>query len=384
MAVANLTGDGEAMAYRCGAQISGKEFAFAGSTVYQGAKNESERAEMKGRQVHKTIERNMVWGGYLPQLGAYDFFVDAKGYPLNRFTAAAAIHEGRGPVYLDMDKVPEPMVQWSSHELKESGEQYRMERIGLKEMRDGLWMGVLRTELNTGGLHGGGSGIAQVDLNCATNVPGLYAAGDAYNSRTGGARYQFVGFGQCNAAVTGARAGVAAAKYASDAKRSELDASYAEDIQQAMLEPLNTGSGFSVHWTIQQIQNLVFPYYYSIVKQEDRLKAALTTIGFLKDHVCQRLYAEDVHSLRLVHETRNLALNAEMLIRASLFRTESRGNHYREDYPQRNDADWRCWVRLKNENGRMEAIKEPIPEDAATRPLEHYFMNFPDYRTQSR
>jgi succinate dehydrogenase/fumarate reductase flavoprotein subunit len=37
-------------------------------------------------------------------------------------------------------------------------------------------------------------------------------------------------------------------------------------------------------------------------------------------------------------------INAEMKLRASLYRTESRGNHYREDYPDTNDKDWLAWV----------------------------------------
>ena len=43
--------------------------------------------------------------------------------------------------------------------------------------------------------------------------------------------------------------------------------------------------------------------------------------------------------LRLAHETENMLLNAEMKLRASLSRTESRGTHYREDYPARDDDE---------------------------------------------
>jgi len=49
------------------------------------------------------------------------------------------------------------------------------------------------------------------------------------------------------------------------------------------------------------------------------------------------------------------------VLRASLFRTESRGNHYREDFPRRNDAEWLAWVKLREENGAMKLWKAPIP-----------------------
>ena len=39
------------------------------------------------------------------------------------------------------------------------------------------------------------------------------------------------------------------------------------------------------------------------------------------------LYAGDQHELRMVHETKNMTLNAEMRLRASLYRTETRGRH---------------------------------------------------------
>jgi succinate dehydrogenase/fumarate reductase flavoprotein subunit len=57
-----------------------------------------------------------------------------------------------------------------------------------------------------------------------------------------------------------------------------------------------------------------------------------------------------------------MVLNAEMMLRASLFRTESRGQHYREDYPRRDDPEWLAWIKIKEEDGKMKAIKEPVPE----------------------
>jgi succinate dehydrogenase/fumarate reductase flavoprotein subunit len=57
-----------------------------------------------------------------------------------------------------------------------------------------------------------------------------------------------------------------------------------------------------------------------------------------------------------------MVLNAEMMLRASLFRTESRGQHYREDHPRRDDPEWLAWIKIKEEDGKMKAIKVPVPE----------------------
>jgi succinate dehydrogenase/fumarate reductase flavoprotein subunit len=73
--------------------------------------------------------------------------------------------------------------------------------------------------------------------------------------------------------------------------------------------------------------------------------------------------ANDAHEWRLAHETKNLVLIAEMRLRASLFRTESRGNHFREDYPRRDDPTWLAWVKLGEEDGKMKLTKEPVPKE---------------------
>ena len=111
------------------------------------------------------------------------------------------------------------------------------------------------------------------------------------------------------------------------------------------------------------------------------MKAALTIVEFLRDHMTPMLFARDPHELRLALETKNMILNAEMRLRASLFRTESRGCHYREDFPSRNDPDWLAWVLLKEENGRMVASKKPIPKEwwpDHSKPYdERYAFRFP-------
>lgn len=57
-----------------------------------------------------------------------------------------------------------------------------------------------------------------------------------------------------------------------------------------------------------------------------------------------------------------MMLNAEMRLRASLFRTESRGMHYRENYPERDDPNWLAWVMLKEEGGKNQGLQETNPK----------------------
>jgi len=378
MATANLTGDAEAMAYRAGAEISGKEFAFSGAAGFIDGMDEKGRVDIRGKAVNDACEKDMVWAGYLPQIGAYDWFVDAQGFPLDRNNAAMAIHQGRGPVLLDMDAVPESHKEWSDLDIKANGDQRRLERMGLEGMLEGLWSGTFRPEMNVGSAHGGGAGIAQTGLDCATSLPGLFAAGDCLNSRAVGAKYPFVGNGQANASVTGARAGRAAAAYAKSRGSETHSPSEAAELRSRLYEPIERDGGFSPRWVAGQLQNIVFPYYYSIVKHGDRLKAALAIISFLSAHMSPRLRAVDAHGLRLAHETRNMLLNAEMIVRASLFRQESRGEHYREDFPRRDDEEWLAWIRIKDSGGMMELTKETIPAELRpdlSEPYEERYNN---------
>ena len=82
-----------------------------------------------------------------------------------------------------------------------------------------------------------------------------------------------------------------------------------------------------------------------------------------------------------------MVLNAEMRLRASLFRTETRGCHYREDYPLRDDEEWLAWVLLrKGVDGAMELVKRPIPAEWRPDPSltyeERYLARVPRGRTR--
>ena len=56
---------------------------------------------------------------------------------------------------------------------------------------------------------------------------------------------------------------------------------------------------------------------------------------------------------------------AEMFLRASLTRTESRGSHFRADHPEVDNQHWLSWINLrKGEEGGMRVETEPVPLDS--------------------
>ena len=71
--------------------------------------------------------------------------------------------------------------------------------------------------------------------------------------------------------------------------------------------------------------------------------------------------ARDYHGLARVIGLGNELLLLEIFPRCSLLRTESRGSHFRVDYPERDDTNWLKWVVAKQQGDGIKTWTEPIP-----------------------
>ncbi|NIV39108.1 MAG: FAD-binding protein [Anaerolineae bacterium] len=310
----DLTSDGDAMAYRAGAAITGKEFV---DPHMMSAENPGprRRAWRPGPPPRPRIVN--AEGDEVPGRGT--LFINLE----------FEVHAGRGPIAVTLpDGSLGEIVGGAS-----SG------------------MSVHKAE-----------GVWPADTACGAGVMGLYAAGDNLGTMQSGSVYATIGMSFMGASVTGARAGIAAAAHAQETGPPAVSSDELGRVEQVMFAPMRRQGGFGPAWVTQQLQNAMIPYYVMYIKKRDRLEAALTLVEFMRDHLVPKLLARDPHELRLAHETKNMVLNAEMRLRASLLRTESRGCHYREDHPLRQDPDWLAWVLLQERDGQMAAFKRPIPE----------------------
>ncbi len=354
--ISNLTSDADCMAYRVGAEITGKEFSD-------------------------------------PHGGRADW---AAPVSFGRYGRAS--HDGRPPRGLlttaDGSPVPPAQGLYLNLDFEAHGGRAPIRM----ELADGVRYEVVGGAASGMSTHKA-EGVWPADTDCSSNVPGLFAAGDSLGTMQSGATYAAIGQSVLGCSVTGARAGAAAAVFAAASPSVAAVPAALDAAAETVTAPLRRTGGFSPRWVTQMLQNAVIPYYVLYVKHGDRLRAALTNVEFFRDHLVGKLYARDQHELRLCHETRNMVLNAEMRLRSSLFRTETRGCHYREDYPLRNDGEWLAWVVLRKrrggeesgtsatgsiavagpaEPGGMELFKLPVPAGWHPDPSIPYVQRYPN------
>ena len=359
--VRSLTFDGDAMAYRIGAKISGKEYTD-GHFNY-----EDTPAYCWGQW-------SGMWERGLPSIteGPMDGGGDAVA-----ITDCIEVHEnGVSTSSSDMQGGPPSDEEGEGQSGPPEGEssETAVATEG-QEGQDGPPSGGRPSGSMSNRINGASAGLSvhkaeglfPADNQCRSNIEGLFAAGDSLSSMLVGAIYNGVGgFAFAGSGAQGAQAGEVAASYVKDLSEPSVSDSVIEAALTEMFEPLNNEQGYSPSWVEHLLQGVLTPYYVLYVKNEERLNATLTNIEFYRDHFAVKLRADDFHDLRKAHEVKNMILNAEMKLKSSLFRTESRGNHYREDYPDRNDDDWLAWVVLqKGDDEAMKVEKFYIKDFAA-------------------
>jgi succinate dehydrogenase/fumarate reductase flavoprotein subunit len=205
------------------------------------------------------------------------------------------------------------------------------------------------------------------DENMASNVPGLFAAGDicangtAWSGAVPTPPGRNRGFGLPFAAYCGSIAGPSAAEYAKKVSPAKADDAQTERLFAEMFAPLERMDGTTTDEIETRIRGLMQWVPYSNFKKEDRLLEALSEVEKLKGEVA-RVVAADTHGLAKAHACRAKVLCAEMFYRGSLERKETRGWHIREDYPQRDDANMLKWLTYtQGPDGEMVIGADRIP-----------------------
>src|SRR5208337_4752941 len=272
---------------------------------------------------------------------------------------AREVREGRGSphggVYLDIAWIKEKLPNAAEHIKKKLPSMYhQFKQLGdIDITKDPMEIGPT-THYMMGGVH--------VDPDSQmSDVPGLFAAGECGVGPHGANRLG--GNSLSDLIVFGKRAGEYAAKYAKDNLAASIDMAQVDEVARKSLEPFER-SGESPYQVQHDLQDMM-QKLVGIVRRQDEIEQALDGILKLKErakHVAvdgNREYNPGWHtSLDLA----NLLMVSEAITRAAIQRKESRGAHFRDDFPEKDPTygTFNLAIR-KARDGEMEVTREPLP-----------------------
>lgn len=202
--------------------------------------------------------------------------------------------------------------------------------------------------------HHTSNGGIRIDENAQSSIKGLFAAGEAAGwqgaDRLGGT---MLGGSQ----VFGWRAGAHAAKVAAGGPEKDLNGRYLQALERQICAFRESrGHQRPMHFR-RGLQKVMWEMFL-VEKDAASLARARQYVEDDRHRLRTRLRIAEASDLALAFEHRNLLDVAEAIIAAASMRTESRGSHYRRDYPKRQDRDWLTNVFVSRKNGDIALRKE--------------------------
>jgi succinate dehydrogenase / fumarate reductase flavoprotein subunit len=195
-----------------------------------------------------------------------------------------------------------------------------------------------------------------------TAIPGLFAAGECACVSVHGAN-RLGGNSLLETIVFGRRAGTRAGEYAGTVGH-EMPAPQHLAEEQARVERLLSQSGGERAWQVRQELGATLSTNLGIF----RTKESMTTAGSKVRELRQRAAAVTVQDKGRVFNTdliqalelQCLVELAETIVAGALAREESRGAHYRSDFPVRNDAAWLRHTVAQRTSGGVSLSYAPV------------------------
>ena len=237
-----------------------------------------------------------------------------------------------GALLLDMREVKKNQIPFSDRirELYRRWFRYNLEPIKITPT----------CHYNMGGLF--------IDASCRTALPGLLAAGEVVGGIDGANRMG--GNALSSALVLGAiaaRSGIAHADFNPDRDKF---GTVAKDMAQRRfsIAPTTQSSLSRAKYLIKNLGEVLWNKV-GIIRSDRSLKEGIKTIDDILTEL-ETLQARDFRDLWRNLECRNGALAAKAIAVSALARKESRGSHYREDFPEE-DNNWRKHILVKIEKG---------------------------------
>jgi succinate dehydrogenase / fumarate reductase flavoprotein subunit len=274
------------------------------------------------------------------------------------------VREGRGSphggVFLDIAWIKRRLPDARAHIIKKLPSMYHQ----FKELAD---IDITAEPMEVGPTTHYIMGGIRVDGDSQmSTLPGLFAAGECAAGLHGANRLG--GNSLSDLVVFGKRAGDFAAQFARGHEPATLDPAEADDAAQCALAPFErtpSANGAGPYQLQQELQGMMQDLV-GIVRRQAEMERALEAIEGLKDRAGRvgvagnREYNPGWHTAL---DLGNLLTISEAVARAAIDRKESRGGHFREDYPQKDPAHGKFNIVIRQgSDGRMQLSHEAIPE----------------------
>lgn len=191
-----------------------------------------------------------------------------------------------------------------------------------------------------------------INERCETGVAGLYAAGEAQSGTMGANRLP--GNALTETQVFGAIAGAQASERALSTAMPSPSAEIIEKSVQRAAAHWNRESGIDYREVKKEITEWM-SRYAGVIRNEEGLRKAIAAMDEIGKNKIDSLCVAENRSFRELAglvETLNIHTVGRMILQAAFLRTESRGAHNREDYPETSDG-WRRNIFFQLSAGKM-------------------------------
>jgi fumarate reductase (CoM/CoB) subunit A len=363
----DITGDGYALGYRAGAELVNMEFMQAGPSIVHPVHNTLNAWLLALSPRLANAKGEAFLECYLPPGWSTSQCLDARSthYPFSVYDGSQyfdiAIQKeltgGRGTahggVILDLSRSrPEDLP-----DTPRGRDVRRMYGITRDYIRKNHGVDIAEQPIEVACIGHAINGGLRIEPTGESTLPGLFAGGESAGGPHGADRLG--GNMNLTCQVFGRRAGRAAAQRAracgTPSVSAALIAAEQERLAKLQSQRGSLGPGQLKRW----IQECMWRHLL-VVRSDASLHACLTEVERLQGRLAQ-INVDGPAQLPGLLEVESLLTVAEIMARAALLRTESRGSHYREDYPHCDDGRWRQSIVTRRVNGRMEQILVQLP-----------------------
>jgi fumarate reductase (CoM/CoB) subunit A len=344
---ADITGDGYSIGFQAGAELVNMEFMQAGPGLIYPCKNMFNSWLWA---LHPKVTNGLgeeFIQNYLPPGMTVEECMDLRSghYPFSSYDGSqwidiaiqSEIKAGRaskhGGVYVDFTHVDfERLLK-----KKRGQELYKSWEITVNWLMENRKLDLRKTQVEVAILGHAINGGLLIDHKAETTIRGLFAAGETAGGPHGADRLGGNMILTCQ--VYAKIAGRSAAQFAKQNTWKPLPNYQIEEEKKRYRDLSEIRGSIKPHHIKKELQEIMWKYVL-VIRSEESLSKALEELKKLREKCSSQIHISNTKEMMNAIEAQNLILVGEIIANAGRLRKETRGSHFREDFPNRNDRDF--------------------------------------------